>query len=432
MPSSPSLLSQILGCFNFRNNVKTLYIRESDRYAALDGIRAISILMVIMFHATLSIRVNAGAEGFQEYLDALPWFLSWTLQGEKGVDSFFVLSGFLIGSMLFKEGKNTGNIQFGRFYYRRFLRLSPMYWVLLLMMTAAPLTGDKTYIWANFFYLNNFLEGDQILAPWTWSLAVEEQFYMLFPLFLSLWFFKSNNKLLILISLYLLSFFIRYMLVISDQKFLTQNYVELLLDQSFFSVVYDNLYSRYGALVAGIIPAYLHHYHSEKLSYFFTQHAILANVLLALSLFAIAAQLSWPIYNWSGEDHASTTLIFHTTSRNLFALFVAYVLVAVLYGQALCSVINKFLSWRIWLPIAQLAYTLYLFHPVLVLPIEKAVSLSLGEGEPYSIVQLFQVSGLTLLSCLIFCSLTYVVIEKPFMNMRNVQWKKPGKESAIV
>lgn len=146
--------------------------------APLDGIRAISILAVI---------VNHTAPG-------------WLTGGYAGVDVFFVLSGYLITSIL-AEGVEGGGFSFREFYLRRIQRLVPnLMTMLLAVMVAAmfilPKTSAQTHakhaLWvvlngSNFFAWQNFgsywgLAAESAPLTHTWSLAVEEQFYLLFPL----------------------------------------------------------------------------------------------------------------------------------------------------------------------------------------------------------------------------------------------------------
>ncbi len=149
------------------------------RYAAgLDGLRAIAVLAVLFFHAELD----------------------WFQGGFLGVDVFFVLSGYLITSLILKELRLTDRIDFGRFYLHRARRLLPALFVALfgaamLALTVAPdaaerLRGD---IVASLFYVTNwwyvahdlsYFEaiGRAPLLQHLWTLAIEEQFYLLWPL----------------------------------------------------------------------------------------------------------------------------------------------------------------------------------------------------------------------------------------------------------
>lgn len=138
---------------------------------ALDGMRAIAVLMVMCFHAG----VPRVAGGFM------------------GVDVFFVLSGFLITTLLMDEYERSGTIRLGFFYQRRFARLTPPLIVMLFvyLLVAGYLWPEVTIenslrdVLSALLYVSNYT-----LTFWnfpghlahTWSLAVEEQFYLIWPL----------------------------------------------------------------------------------------------------------------------------------------------------------------------------------------------------------------------------------------------------------
>jgi peptidoglycan/LPS O-acetylase OafA/YrhL len=96
-------------------------------------------------------------------------FTGWIGRGDLGVDLFFTLSGFLMGSILFREYQKAGEIRFARFYARRFLRLIPVYGAVMLLglymlrnqhtslMHPTP-SGNAEYLWANLLYVNNSFE----------------------------------------------------------------------------------------------------------------------------------------------------------------------------------------------------------------------------------------------------------------------------------
>jgi peptidoglycan/LPS O-acetylase OafA/YrhL len=85
---------------------------KSDRLNGLDHLRAIAILLVMIFH------FGRGVPSWLEPIQQIGW---------TGVDLFFVLSGYLIGFQLLKEYKNTGDLNFKRFYIKRFFRILPVY-----------------------------------------------------------------------------------------------------------------------------------------------------------------------------------------------------------------------------------------------------------------------------------------------------------------
>ena len=146
---------------------------------SLDGVRAISFLIVFVAHAGLD----------------------WIVPGRFGVDIFFLLSGYLITFLLIREYSSTGSISLRHFYMRRALRIfPPMYAILgctlLLLWFSHQMAGIT---WAGvssqlFYYQNYFFRPGIIpeLGP-LWSLAVEEHFYIFFPPLMVLLLARSEN-----------------------------------------------------------------------------------------------------------------------------------------------------------------------------------------------------------------------------------------------
>jgi len=141
-------------------------------FGALDGLRALSILAVLWHHTYES-----------------PTFWKATERGFLGVDLFFVISGFLIVTLILRERAKRGVISLKNFYIRRFLRITPVYYGLLLGLTAVFLTvGRHAAMREPFFadlpwaltYTSNWVGLTTFLAI-TWSLSAEEQFYLVWP-----------------------------------------------------------------------------------------------------------------------------------------------------------------------------------------------------------------------------------------------------------
>src|SRR5678815_2927675 len=108
--------------------------RRDHNMPVIDGIRALAILWVLCFHAWI-IQVLDMPTYVLKIFD-YP-FLKWLDKGDLGVDLFFVISGFLIGSIIFKEIKSTGTFIFRQFYFRRYMRIMPVY-VLSLIHISEP------------------------------------------------------------------------------------------------------------------------------------------------------------------------------------------------------------------------------------------------------------------------------------------------------
>jgi len=142
------------------------------RIPSLDGLRALSILMVLYGHAV-------GTRGFPIHHASLGL-------AESGVRVFFIISGFLITQLLLNEQKATGTISLKGFYRRRVLRIFPAfysYWLVMLLLTVTGVLAipARDLVYAATYTINYVVNRAWYLGH-LWSLAVEEQFYALWPL----------------------------------------------------------------------------------------------------------------------------------------------------------------------------------------------------------------------------------------------------------
>ena len=177
-----------------------MHHRAETRIPSLDGLRAISIALVLIAHL-------AGTRNFP-VSEAVGNF--WGL-GEFGVRVFFVISGFLITGLLMQELATEGHVRLGRFYLRRTLRIFPPYYMLLVALGIAWAVGAVELAPNDLVhgatYTSNYYLGRSWSMGHTWSLSVEEQFYLLWPAVLLL--AGLRRGFLIAAAVVLLSPFIR-------------------------------------------------------------------------------------------------------------------------------------------------------------------------------------------------------------------------------
>lgn len=138
---------------------------HTNRLKALDVLRAIAVLLVFGRHFNV----------FEPYYRG----------GWSGVDLFFVLSGFLISGLLFTGFKKSGRIQMGRFLIRRGFKIYPpfyvlMGWTVLMFAVHQGHLRERPFL-SELFFLQSYIQG---MWGHTWSLAVEEHFYLLLPVLL--------------------------------------------------------------------------------------------------------------------------------------------------------------------------------------------------------------------------------------------------------
>jgi len=299
-------------------------------YPALDGLRGIAILLVVFYH-------NFG-------------FVKQSFFGWLGVDLFFVLSGFLITGILLKELDQPNFLR--NFYMRRVLRIFPLYYLtlFLFLFVVAPLTKDRIvwdyyqehqfYLWT---YLQNWLyifhePGQAQALNHYWSLAVEEQFYIFWPLVMLV--LRKPKYLLVFISLLLLG-------VILFRFGLWFYKIE--------NLSYYNLYTftRIDGICIGCIVALLMHMNNN----FIQRHTA-----LIVLIFAVINFLFYFLNSFYAFSFPYIGLVGYTTFAMLFGLL----LQEAVTGKT--KIINWILNLSFLKFFGRISYGFYIFHwPVYLL-----------------------------------------------------------------
>ena len=141
---------------------------QSSRNVALDFLRALAIALVLGRHIVIAPEsINPLLHNITQYLVTGGWI---------GVDLFFVLSGFLVSGILFREHQRHGTIDIKRFFIRRGLKIYPAFWFFFVISLFIKPTAELSQIFGELLFLQNYL-GKMWMH--SWSLAVEEHFYIL-------------------------------------------------------------------------------------------------------------------------------------------------------------------------------------------------------------------------------------------------------------
>jgi peptidoglycan/LPS O-acetylase OafA/YrhL len=152
---------------------------QARRNTNLDALRAIAILMVLGHHAGQAIALLNASNVYTIY---------WNRVGWAGVDLFFVLSGFLISGLLFSSYQERGRIDLSRFYIRRGLKIWPAFYTLIATGVLLDAMTPGHHLSTSNLLSELLFVQDYFHSIWgiTWSLAVEEHFYLALPLVLLL------------------------------------------------------------------------------------------------------------------------------------------------------------------------------------------------------------------------------------------------------
>jgi peptidoglycan/LPS O-acetylase OafA/YrhL len=370
---------------------------SNRRIPQLDGLRGIAILLVIFFHyVSLTAQTKPGS--IVSYFLAIGRF-SWT-----GVDLFFVLSGFLLGGILLDARGSSG--YFRAFYARRFYRIVPLYAVMCLLfwvLQSQAIRGNYVSLRAlfehpmpwysyatltqNFWMVRYGTLGSEWLSP-TWSLAVEEQFYLTLPLLI--WSVKRKWLPHLLVLIIVAAPILRVALLVSFP------HSDLL--------TYVMMPCRADALMLGVLAAW-----SIRNPAIFK---ILKNKEVALYLALTVLLLGCIVLTKFYGFEALQKLVGYTW---IAVLYVCALVIAVTQGQSFLGRILSSFPLRF---LGEIAYGVYLFHVIIL---DLCHGLILGDKPQLSGLANAGVTLLALLITVFLAKLSWTYLEKPLVK-RGHSW----------
>jgi len=342
----------------------------------IDGLRGLSALMVVLFH--LKVR------GF-----ALGW---------AGVQFFFVISGYLITKILIhsREMYRDNIFKYLKvFYMKRTLRIFPLYYLYLIIAIAVAIIVHRPIgdAWQFFLYIQNYTLGlnhfnTQLVLGHTWSLAVEEQFYLLWPLLV--WVTSSRHLFKLSIGLIITSILSRLLIL-----HFTQN---PFLD-------FSTLFSNFDTLALGTLLAiYDDHQVFVRLR---IPAFLISTLLLLISIYSIGYSKLWTPVQWTFTGFGPFFL-------SILGFFFFTLLMVILHAP------QWLLSWIDKPPIAfigKISYGIYIYHSMVIIVVNKAVTWALypANGPIANVIVSFVSITLT-----IFLSwLSYRYFEQKFLRLKR-------------
>ena len=409
---------------NFKDNFYSLFGKlDKNYYSHVDGLRAISLIWVVVFHMYWFLGYILPVNEYEKVFNNpynLPIF-----SGTYAVDVFFVISGFLVGKIIFTEVQKEKQFNLKNFYLRRALRLLPMYYLALILLMLIT-DKNREHVWTNFLYINNYIPIQEQFMVWSWSLAIEEHFYIFFPLFVLFFNPLKRYFLWICMSLMVIWIGIRYSIMVDSEVVLPLRTHPKVNPESYFvyfNEMYGVTHARYGSILAGVIVAWLFQFTN-------TVQVLSKNALLRRSLSIISAAIFIGLCCTSLSDtpqiFVDNSVHFLVWFRPLFALSISYMIIYPFTEQGKNGFLARFLSVGFFRPIARVSYSAYLIHTVLIGLCFKFIYMPVnGENQlilvPFSVLILFVV--------FVVSALFYSFWEKPFIDLRKF-WKFEKKDAA--
>ncbi|XP_064616085.1 O-acyltransferase like protein-like [Liolophura sinensis] len=370
----PGIIGGLLMAFSVYTNTKKLVNTEqrSGTLSSVNGVRFFSMTWVVLghtfiFHMGIADNILGYARDFQAR-----WTSQALLNALVSVDSFFTLSGLLVSYLTLNEMRKakSAKINWFMFYFHRFWRLTPPY--MLIIMTYVPLyqywgqgpqwpVGQmepmpcNIYWWKNLIYINNFNMTDSCIG-WSWYLANDMQFYVISPLILIPLFYSKILGMIIL-GLFFLATFITTGVLSYVNNF--QPGVDSRPD--FMEKIYIKPWCRIGPYLVGIFVGYVLYRTRCKVKL----HA--STVILGWCSAAVVCLAV--LYGLYGHTHGhplsvEASAVYNALHRTAWGAGLGWVVFACCTGYG--GIVNSFLSWKAFVPLARLTYMVYLIHLIVM------------------------------------------------------------------
>lgn len=395
--------------------------RDTDGIAALDGLRAAAILLVLARHAVIPFRADGGmAYRMFGWEIATPLVNGWI-----GVDLFFVLSGFLISHGIIRRGHE---FRLGRYVARRALRIVPAYYAMLLIAAAglipfypvAPeMLGFRVLYHA--LFLQDYLPSGIVVA--FWSLGVEEKFYIAAPFVLLplMGLRRRGVQYAVLAALLLTPLAFRLNLLAGGT--VVADY------DTFFRALRSPFHRGFDGLAAGALVALLWR-DRGRLAWMTGPRAVTA--ILSAGIGAI-------MWLWLAAPLLDRIDAFDRTGLQLvLAAGFAAILLGVLLRQGQPQNQNgmtRLLAAPVLRPIAILSYSLYLTHmtmiPAAILAAKSASIHLFRTGSENTAAEFALFVPIYLILSVVAALILHFAVEKPFLRLRNAQFRAQVSSGAI-
>jgi peptidoglycan/LPS O-acetylase OafA/YrhL len=363
---------------------------SSKRLYGLDTLRALAIIIVLIYHY----RVVVSRETFFGFISTAGW---------AGVDLFFVLSGYLIGNQIFSAIAKGQDFSIKLFYLRRFLRTLPNYYFVLALYFMFPLalSGTATApLWSFLSFTQNLDMRAGETFTHSWSLCIEEQFYLIFPL-LALFIAYSKRSLTItwvaIVGAVLLAMFMRgFNWYTHDQAAMPP--------QVFMEHIYYSSFTRFDELLPGVAIALLKNFHPAAFSALMRR----GNLLLVTGLICVGTMF-YLFENYTYIDGYGRTFGMMTFGFSFLAISFGILVLAALSPNSLLH--------KVRIPgaadLALWSYAVYLIHK----PLFQVLKAPLTENG----INTDDWLGLAIIMAVsILCGwVLYLLVETPFMKLRE-------------
>ncbi|XP_043488913.1 nose resistant to fluoxetine protein 6-like [Polistes fuscatus] len=363
-----SFLYKILLAFSAYSNTKMIFNMKSQNTSLLviHGLRFITMVWIILLHKLFYVKeyidnkrlaLRKSEELFQQVMS----------NSTFAVDTFLFFSGFLV-TYFYVKIEIDKSIRKPINYLNRIL--SPTYFIVIGLQQINATLYSKTslfyiienshencpkYWWRNILYIQNLFSLQEMCITWSWYLALDMQYFVIitFLLFLSSMYFKAACSLF--------SFMFTLSIILTGYYVYIYDY-EVVLDKQ-YNLSKEFYYSplvRIGPYLVGVIAAYIVMKLNHKL-------LLKKKSIILFWIFGSLCNLI-VIFGLYRRRVSGLGAVFYTAlSRTVWAIGIAWVVIACCTNNG--GIVNRILSWKVWIPLSRLTYAVYMINPILIISV---------------------------------------------------------------
>ncbi|XP_046631179.1 nose resistant to fluoxetine protein 6-like isoform X4 [Daphnia pulicaria] len=440
--SRNSFAVRLLHCFSAKRNCKTLLSTEvaKDSLSCVHGIRVLSTCWIVLFHIGGSFVVLRTIYNKQTFIkNAFQWEFQFLSNGFFAVDTFFLMSGLLVAFTQLRElDQNKGFFNLKKFYVRRYIRLTPVYAIILAFLAkigSHVATGPNWNViqriskctrenwWMHLLYVNNFMHPYSISSPdyafgESWYLACDMQMFLISPLFIyPIWRWKGAGLIWTAICLFVFlgtsaSVFIAFDLIPTLSVFRPSFKPKM---DTYYDKHYTDTTARIPPYLIGILLGWLLHTTKGRKIYI-NKYLVAAGWITATLLGLIVTYGMFPYLDESTVPIINPFIVvsYGVLHHSAWAITIGWIIFACTHGYG--GIINRFLSWKLFLPFSRMSYAVYLIHVNLAISYGAQLRKPLYVSQLPTLTTSFGLLGLVFL----FASVVTIMVEMPFLNLEKL------------
>jgi peptidoglycan/LPS O-acetylase OafA/YrhL len=441
------LLSEFSIIVNFRNLFRNG--NQTENLGILDGIRSLASMTIIFFHAFFFEQFFALSNRFEYNKLYKSLYFTFMISLNHSVDIFFFLSGFLMSFLTLKELQSKGSrFSWATFFLRRVIRYAPLFYFMIglerntyggnppsshLVITEAVNSDLEGSWWSAMLFVHNLLPVEKgAYLGWTWTVAVDFQFFVACSLVM-LAYFRNKTWGYVLVAGYV-SFSVVYTTALGVTYGLSPDPVQILLNFKHSNKVYIRPIPRIPAYIIGVVLGFVYLKATQKKGKISQAYSVkdswgekFENIIISLVnspnsrmmfyligfLFLAFSAFGPYLLVIYGEEKFGIYInsFWLAIQRIIFILGFSFFAFPLLFGHL--AFVGSFLKLRIFSFVAKISYTMYLMNP-LILVVRFMMGNEMHQASWQSVRDQFVE---LLIITLALSVILQVLIESPFLNL---------------